>query len=211
VIASCRLTSEGARCSEEGSVVIQQSGTPTLAQPLDPGRRSNESQWAASWPLVWILLSPFFAEPFHWSLVHRVYDSGACVWTEEPGTPGFMGAVGGYWACPSGDMLITLLPGVLIFLALFGLLQPGLTRRAATFAGILAAFRFLAPIAAYRGADTIRVEWQLVGPPTVAPDVTAVSVMLWLCSLVVLVAFVAYQVASSRREQRMQRAGAESR
>ena len=165
--------------------------------PIPAGKRicpscypvAASSEWASKgwfswlnewgWPFAWILLIPAVTVSWQAVLLHSLANQDNCVLI-------FRGELGGdEWGCPVGDVLPTLLPGLLNLVAFLWLVFPGRTRHAALIAGTLGALRLGVPVLLYitSGPDMTVVTGGLIWP-AVRGDSFLASWVLWFLSLV---------------------------
>lgn len=148
-----------------------------------------------SWPFLWILLIPVVTVPGQAILLQSVVQSEAlhadqsnCVVLRRDYEYGMYHDFG----CPVGDVLPTLLPGLLNLAPLFWLLSARhQVRMAALVAGILGAIRLGVPAVLYiishpqvSISSTFPLPWMFGGG-----DAALLSVVLWFASLGAVMAF----------------------
>jgi MFS family permease len=139
------------------------------------------------WPFLWIILIPGVTIP--WQIVllgnsgrwpaARVYDNCEL----EPDIRGATNT----WECSPEHVLPTLLPGLLILVALLWLFSSvRRTRLAAVVAGGLAVARLITPALIYVASGTVTLRTTFFPGPDAS---VAASVALWMVSIAVAFAF----------------------
>ncbi len=142
------------------------------------------NDWA--WPFLWILLIPAVTVPLQQALLWQEALPGVFAGTSNCQRSGEYWEA---WECPVGDVLPTLLPGLLNLVPFLWLLSPvRRTRYAAAVAGTLGAVRVVVPAIIYVASGTTVV----VDPflPTTYVDLSfEASWLLWGLSLVATLVF----------------------